>query len=188
MKHNNLNVSNTLTVLRILMLPLLIFCFFKNNKTFDLLAFSIFVFGSITDYLDGLYARKKQQTTKLGQTLDPLADKLFVTTTIELILGFNLTEKYNIIAMIIIMCREIIVSNMRSKVQEKSDNFTTSMMSKVKTCTQMLALSGILLNNICHNSYISIISTLLLWLSSILAISSCYQYFYRYKTILIENK
>ena len=72
------NVANLLTILRVLFIPLIIFIFFLDSDFMRKLAALFFLIASITDYLDGLVARKLGQQTNFGEFLDPVADKLLV--------------------------------------------------------------------------------------------------------------
>ena len=182
----NFNVPNTLTILRIMSLPVLVASFFYNTKLSAIISFLIFIFGSVTDYIDGVYARRKKQMTALGQFLDPLADKMFVIVTVTLIIGFGHIERYNIIAVILIMCREIIVSDIRNITAMKSSHVKTSMLSKIKTVFQMTAIGLILLYDICKYRFVIVSGEILLWVSALISVISCALYFRAYKEMFIE--
>lgn len=176
----NLNVPNLLTVMRILLLPVLVYAFFCQSRFGNILAFAVFIISSVTDYVDGIYARKTQQVTKFGQFLDPLADKLLISITIVLIIGFNRIEQYNIIAVIIILIRELIVSDLRNIAHTNSVQIKTSAISKAKTFFQMCAFCTILFNQIFVYEYMVICSEILLWISALLSIVSGICYFIKY--------
>ena len=177
----NLNVPNLLTIFRICLIPILVYAFFRQDKYGNMLSFSIFIVGCITDSIDGIYARKACQVTKLGQFLDPLADKLFVSITITLIIGFNKITQYNIIAAIIILCRELIVSDMRNIAKANSIQVRTSFVSKLKTFFQMCAFCLILFNQMHTYEYMITCSEILLWISALLSIVSGIYYFIAYR-------
>lgn len=170
---NNLfNIPNILTLSRICLLPFFVGCFFINSKLGLILALIIFVFCCITDYFDGYYARAHKQTTKLGQMLDPLADKILISITILFIVGLKMVSNYTIIPAAIILCREIIISGVRDAAEFSGKNFKTSYLSKCKTATQMLSLSLIIFSNIINSNCLLKIGAAMFWISAIIAIIS----------------
>lgn len=167
-----LTVPNILTVSRMLLLPLFALGFFLKSKFGGILSLSVFTFCCITDFLDGYYARAFKQATKLGQMLDPLADKIVVSIAILFIVGFHLISDYAIIPAAVILCREIIISGVRDATEFSGRSFRTLLLSKCKTAMQMLALSTLLLASVVELPVIPQIGEMLLWLSSIIAIVS----------------
>lgn len=170
--NNFLTLPNILTISRICLLPFFIGCFFINSKLGLTIALTIFVLCCITDYLDGYFARTYKQSTKLGQMLDPLADKILVSITILSIVGFKLCSTYAIIPAAVILCREIIISGVRDATEFSGRNFKTSFISKCKTATQMLSIALIIFSNILDSSLLLKISEAMFWISAIIAIIS----------------
>ena len=166
------NIPNILTLSRIFLLPFFVGCFFINSKFGMILALIIFVFCCITDYFDGYYARTYKQTTKIGQMLDPLADKILVSITILFIVGLEMVSVYTIIPAAIILCREIIISGVRDATEFSGKNFKTSYLSKCKTATQMVSLSLIMLSNILNSNFLLKCGEAMFWISAIIAIIS----------------
>ena len=85
----NFNLPNSLTLLRIILIPLIVILFVSNDESNRFLAFLLFLIASVTDYLDGLLARYMKQQTNFGEFLDPVADKLFVIITMILLISEN---------------------------------------------------------------------------------------------------
>ncbi len=167
-----LTVPNILTVSRMLLLPFFALGFFLDSKVGLIISFLVFVFCCITDYLDGYYARVYKQTTKLGQMLDPLADKIVVAIAILFIVGFHMVSNSSIIPAAIILCREIVISGIRDATEFSGRSFRTLFLSKCKTATQMLAISIAIFASIIGSHTTSLIGEILLWLSSLIAIIS----------------
>ena len=165
-------VPNTLTVSRMFLLPFFALGFFLDSRFGLTVSLSVFIFCCITDYLDGYYARVYKQSTKLGQMLDPLADKIVVSIAILFIVGFHVVSKYAIIPSAVILCREVIISGIRDATEFSGRNFKTSFLSKCKTATQMLSISTVLFGSIITSQSISLIGEAMLWISSVIAIIS----------------
>ena len=135
------NIANSLTLIRILLIPLIVFLFLLNEENYRLLIFSLFLLATITDYLDGFFARYMKQVTSFGEFLDPVADKLLVIITLILLI----TENQNIfflIPVLIIITREFLVIAIRQRLAEVGDNVKLSVLliSKIKTTIQLISL------------------------------------------------
>ena len=174
-----ITIPNLLTVSRIALLPFFVLAFFLNSKFGSGLALSIFVFCCITDYLDGYYARTYKQSTKIGQMLDPLADKVFISVTILFIAGFGKISMSAMLPAAIILCREIIISGVRDASVSNKIVFATSRLSKWKTATQMISIGFILIADTCSGNvrqFISVSGESIFWLSAIISIISGVEY------------
>jgi CDP-diacylglycerol--glycerol-3-phosphate 3-phosphatidyltransferase/cardiolipin synthase len=140
------NLPNTLTWLRILAIPLVVVCFLAGVRHpagagFPL-AGILFGIASITDSLDGYLARRLGQITRLGAFLDPVADKLIVTTALVLIVSRD--DRFPVVASgIVIIGREIAVSALREWMAELGHRakVAVSGLGKLKTVLQMVGLS-----------------------------------------------
>ena len=85
----NFNLPNTLTLLRIILIPVIVVLFLSDEASNRFIAFILFLIASITDYLDGVLARYMKQETNFGEFLDPVADKLLVIITLMLLISEN---------------------------------------------------------------------------------------------------
>jgi CDP-diacylglycerol--glycerol-3-phosphate 3-phosphatidyltransferase len=140
------NLPNTLTWLRILMIPAIIVLFYLLPYPWaDPAACAAFALAGITDSLDGYYARKLGQTTRLGAFLDPVADKLIVAAALILIVSRD-PRWFLVIAAIVIIGREIAVSALREWMAEigARSKIKVSMLGKYKTIMQIVGLSFLL--------------------------------------------
>ena len=143
--HSHWNLPNTLTWMRILMIPAILVLFNMPYWWKDPAACAAFALAGITDSLDGYYARKWGQTSRLGAFLDPVADKLIVTAALVLIVSKD-PRWFVVIAAIVIIGREIAVSALREWMAEigARGRIKVSIWGKYKTIMQIVGLSLLL--------------------------------------------
>ena len=136
-----MNVPNTLTAARILLVPVLVAAFHLPFAWAPMACAAIFALAAITDWADGFLARRLSQVSTFGAFLDPVADKLMVAVTLVLIVQHDPTPWIAIPAAIIV-CREIVVSALRELMAELGQRTTVAVatIGKVKTVSQMTAL------------------------------------------------
>jgi CDP-diacylglycerol--glycerol-3-phosphate 3-phosphatidyltransferase len=139
------NVPNLLTLFRIFLIPVFVFCFYSTHEHARFLAAFVFWLAAITDALDGYLARKLQQSTAFGAFLDPVADKAMVAAALVLI-AVDMQTLWVTIPAFVMISREIIISGLREWMAGlgKSAQVKVSEMGKLKTATQMLALIGLI--------------------------------------------
>jgi len=139
------NVPNTLTWLRILMIPAILVLFYLPYWWADPAACAAFALAGITDSLDGYYARKLGLTSRLGAFLDPVADKLIVAVALILIVSRD-PRWFMAIAAIVIIGREIAISALREWMAEigARGKIKVSPLGKYKTIMQIVGLSFLL--------------------------------------------
>ena len=137
-----INIPNILTIFRILLTPLFILCLFYNYPYARLWALIIFVVASITDAFDGYYARKYNQVTRHGQFLDPLADKILVSSAF---ISFALLELVPFWMVALIIFRDFFVTGLRMAMESKGLTMITSKIAKAKTTIQISVIIFILL-------------------------------------------
>ena len=144
-RQSNWNVPNSLTWLRILMIPAILALFYMPYAWADPAACAAFALAGITDSLDGYYARKLGQTSRLGAFLDPVADKLIVTAALVLIVSKD-PRWFVVITAIVIIGREIAVSALREWMAEigARGRIKVSVLAKYKTIMQIVGLSFLL--------------------------------------------
>ena len=106
-------IPNILTIGRIIIVPIFVITFFLPGFFGDLIPFVLFILASFTDYLDGLLARVFKEESKLGELLDPIADKILVSAALLLLIMNGTIKNLEVIAAIIIITREIIISGLR---------------------------------------------------------------------------
>ncbi|MDR0744392.1 MAG: CDP-diacylglycerol--glycerol-3-phosphate 3-phosphatidyltransferase [Holosporales bacterium] len=172
-----MNIPNILTMSRIIILPFFAFCFFLQSQFGIYLTLCIFLLCCLTDFLDGYYARAYRQTTKLGQMLDPMADKILISVAILFIVGFKFVSVFSLIPAAIILCREIIISEIRDIASVSRKIFKTSKLAKLKTASQMLAIALLIYSKAIDSVALSVIGELLLWGASLASIISGIRYY-----------
>ena len=136
-----MNIPNSLTLVRILLIPVFILVFYLPYNWTHAAAAILFALGAITDWLDGYLARKLEQTSRFGAFLDPVADKLLVAVALVLLVQADPRAWLAIVAAIIIG-REIAVSALREFMAELGQRSTVkvAVVGKVKTVAQMVAI------------------------------------------------
>ncbi|MGQ0657745.1 MAG: CDP-diacylglycerol--glycerol-3-phosphate 3-phosphatidyltransferase [Chromatiales bacterium] len=136
-----MNLPNTLTLLRILLIPVVVLVFYLPWRWTNLVTAALFTLAAVTDWLDGYLARRLGQTSALGAFLDPVADKLMVAVVLVLLLQRDPTV-WLALAAAVIIGREITVSALREWMAELGarKKVAVSMVGKYKTAAQMVAL------------------------------------------------
>lgn len=139
-----MNLPNKLTVLRIVLIPFMMFFYLADFIPFGigkLIALAVFVIAAITDTLDGIIARKRNLITDLGKFLDPIADKILVAAVLFLIIADGtIPNPWGVIIVTVIIAREFIVSALRLIVASKGTVLAADIWGKIKTVVQMIAL------------------------------------------------
>ena len=101
-----IKIPNILTIGRIIIVPIFVLSFFIPGTIGDLVPFFLFVLASFTDFLDGLLARLYKEESRLGELLDPIADKILVAAALVLLVMNGIIKNYEVIAAIVILTRE----------------------------------------------------------------------------------
>lgn len=136
-----LNLPNTLTLLRILAVPVVVVALLSEISNGDVIAAAVFAVAAATDGLDGYIARRRNQVTNFGKLMDPLADKLLVVAALISLVALGRLEAW--IAMVII-AREIAVTGLRSVAAEQGVVIAASWLGKVKTTLQIAAIFALI--------------------------------------------
>ena len=175
-------IPNILTIGRIIIVPFFVLAFYLPGFYGDLTACVLFVIASFTDFLDGMLARMMGEESKLGELLDPIADKIIVATALILLVMSGTIRHYEVIAAIIILTREILISGLREFLAKGQIKLPVSNLAKLKTVLQMVAIS-LLLTGETGNRILNFqdynaqtIGMILLWLSAVLTLYTGYEY------------
>jgi len=168
------NVPNILTMFRILLIPVFLFCFYSTHEHARFMAAFVFWLAAITDALDGYLARKLQQSTPFGAFLDPVADKAMVTAALVLV-AVDMQTLWVTIPAFVMVSREIIISGLREWMASlgKSAQVKVSWIGKYKTAAQMLALIGLIWQPV---QWITDLGMLLLFIATVLTVWSMFDY------------
>ena len=175
-------IPNILTIGRILIVPFFVVAFYLPGFYGDLTALILFIVASFTDFLDGMLARFLGEESKLGELLDPIADKIIVATALILLVMDGTIKSYEVIAAIIILTREILISGLREFLAKGKIKLPVSNLAKLKTVLQMVSIA-LLLSGETGNKIINFqeynaqtIGIILLWLSAALTLFTGYEY------------
>lgn len=185
----NLTVPTMLTILRIVLVPVLVFCFYWSNRWSNVLACAVFVLGALTDILDGWIARRYQLYSAFGAFLDPVADKLAVTVALFLIVQWHHTVPIALLSAVIVG-REITISALREWMAEigARKSVAVSSLGKIKTAAQMTAIPMLLF----HDRLLGVLDThywgeYLLWIAGVLTVWSMLYYLRRAWPLIKEK-
>ena len=169
------NLPNILTISRIVVIPVIFLSIYIHSITWSVLTAVLFIIAAITDYLDGYLARSRNETSAFGRLLDPIADKLLVVSALLIIVANGMVHKISYIPVVIILCREVLVSGLREFLAEVNVGMPVTRLAKWKTAFQMTALSLILLGD--TSKVFACSGEILLWVAGILTFITGYQYF-----------
>jgi len=171
------NIPNYLSLARILAIPALVVMMLASFKGHEIVALVIFIFATLTDWLDGFIARRKGEVTVLGQLLDPTADKLLIASAIICLVDLGLVPSS---AAIIIIGREIAVTGFRAMASSKGINIPASAFGKAKMGSESWILGALILGPGYLGKIIMGTAKVGLWLVVALAIISAIEYFIRF--------
>ncbi len=169
----NMNLPNKLTMLRVLLVPLFIACFYLNVSWWSYGAAVIFVAAYFTDMLDGKIARKRNLITDFGKLMDPMADKLLSTSALIMLTAVDML---NPIATIIIVAREFFISAFRLVAVEKGIVIAASKLGKAKTMSQFIAITMVLLHTPIYELCGFSLDMVVMWISVLLTVVSGVDY------------
>ena len=192
-----MNLPNKLTILRLIMIPLFVAVFYLTVIPYNyLISAVIFVLAALTDFLDGYIARKYNLVTNLGKFLDPIADKVLVSTALIVMLLPYPTESaiipfYGAIAVAIILARELIVSGFRIVAASNGKVLAADKSGKIKTFTQDVAVVILLVGaDLMAGLYsvINIVGLVFLGLATLLTIYSGIECIVKNVEVLKDSK
>ena len=175
-------IPNILTIGRIIIVPFFVVSFFLPGFYGEIIPFLLFLLASFTDFLDGLLARLYKEESKLGELLDPIADKIIVSAALILLVMNGTIQNYEVIAAIIILTREILISGLREFLGKVQVQMPVTSLAKIKTFIQMFSIA-ILLTGEIGNTIINFedynaqtVGIIFLWLSAFLTLYTGYDY------------
>lgn len=191
-----MNLPNKLTILRIILIPLFTALFFVTAVPCNfLLACIVFCLASLTDFLDGYIARKYNLVTNLGKFLDPIADKILVSTALIIMLvpvgGEEILPWYASIAVAIILARELMVSGFRIVAASKGTVLAADKTGKVKTFLQDVSIIVLLIGRQFDAGLYSVTNIIglgLLGVATLLTIISGVEYLVKNKSVLKDEE
>jgi CDP-diacylglycerol--glycerol-3-phosphate 3-phosphatidyltransferase len=175
------NIPNTLSIIRLVLIPIVVICLSFNEELWSFLAAFFFGLAAITDLLDGFYARRYKVVTPLGKFLDPLADKLLVSVTMIMLITLNRIPAWIVI---LIITREMAVTGLRSIAIAKGKIVEVSSLGKYKTIFQFVALICLSLHYEYLKADFHVVGMAFLYVALILTMWSGWSYFRINKQVL----
>lgn len=165
-------IPNFLTYSRIAVIPLFVGIFYWDSKLGYWMTASLFMYASITDFLDGYFARAWQASSNIGRMLDPIADKLLVATALLMLVKYN---DVDVLPAIAIVCREVLVSGLREFLAELRISVPVTRLAKFKTAAQLISISMLLLAP-AFDPWLQKLGEALLWVAAVLTLVTGYAY------------
>ena len=180
-----MNLPNKLTLFRVILIPFFVFFllapYFEGYGNY--IAVAIFIVASITDFLDGKIARKYNLVTNFGKFMDPLADKLLVSSALICLVALNKIPAW---VVIVIIAREFIISGFRLVAADNGVVIAASYWGKFKTAFQMVTVIVLILN--IPGEVFAVIGTVLIYISLVLTVISLIDYIAKNKDVLKDQK
>ena len=178
-----LTLPNLLTLSRIFAVPILVFLLWRPTPIDYAITFVLYCIVGITDYFDGYLARAQGQISRLGQFLDPIADKIMVAAVLIMLISSRKAnpvpeiEGLHIIAALIILLREIFVSGLREFLAPLNVSMPVSSLAKWKTTFQLVALGALILGGAFPaHIWVHDVGLVSLWLAAVLTLVTGYDY------------
>lgn len=181
-KNTPVNLPNTLSVIRLIFIPVVVIFLYIPGRTGGLLAALFFVLASITDLLDGFYARRYNTVTSIGKLLDPLADKLLISVTLIILIELN---RISALIVALIIAREIAITGLRGLAVSRGKVIAASRSGKYKTIFQIVAITCLCLHYQYLNIDFHVVGVAFIWAALLLTIWSGFLYFKRAKNMLL---
>ena len=137
-----MNLPNALTIFRVILTPIFIYLLFSSSMYSNLYALIIFILASVTDAFDGYYARKYNIETEFGNFLDPLADKILVSSAF---ISFYFLDLIELWMVVVILSRDFFITCLRIVMKKNGQSLKTSRIAKSKTAVQLILIIFILI-------------------------------------------
>jgi CDP-diacylglycerol--glycerol-3-phosphate 3-phosphatidyltransferase len=178
---NIIRGPNLLTLFRIAAVPVIILLMLFPNRICVFLAAMVFSAAAITDYLDGFYARKTNMVTTLGKVMDPVADKLLVSSAFIMLAALHWVPAWMVC---IIIGRELAVTGLRNIIAGKGEDLSASNLGKFKTGFQIAAIIPLMIHYPFFGLNVQAIGNLFLWGALVFTIWSGADYFIRSRRLM----
>lgn len=174
------NLPNTITVVRIGVVPVLLLLPWFADRSGSLMIGWCFIVAALTDIVDGWLARRGQQVTRIGKLLDPMADKLIVSTALVVLVATGRVPSWATWMVVVIVGRELAVTGLRGLASSQGQVMAASGYGKLKTLTQNFAIGAMLFHYPTLGLPAHEIGLTLLGVATVLTLGSGYAYFAAY--------
>lgn len=175
----SMNLPNKLTILRILLVPFIILCFYLPPNWGMWVAVVLFIVAAATDTVDGRYARSHNMVTDFGKFMDPIADKLLVNSVLVMLTAQG---KVPPVVTILFIAREFVISGLRLVAAGKGVILAAGNLGKIKTTLQDIALPFLMVGG-CWKPF-KIIGLILLYASLVMSLWSGWDYVYQNRKLI----
>ena len=181
-----LNIPNTITLLRIFLVPVLVVIILTKFENKEWLGVGVFLFAACTDWVDGYLARKWRQVTPVGKLLDPMADKLLIAGAFISLIEVGGVPSWMVV---VIIAREFAVTGLRGIAAERGVTIAASSFGKIKMTVQVICVVVLLLSRP-HapegpvEEVVSPWANAFLWATVIVTVGSGIEYFYGFRKVL----
>lgn len=181
-----MTTANKLTILRVILVPVFMVFLMIDQMWAQLAALIIFAAASATDAIDGYIARHYNQITTFGKFMDPLADKMLTTAAFLVLLSHG---RVSCVAVMIVLAREFMVSGVRMLAVAEGKVIAASMLGKIKTVSQMIAIMAaiILMNDMFSAKPAQLITDVLVWVSTAITVISGIDYIVKNRFIFKDR-
>jgi len=183
-RKDEFNLPNTITLLRIGVVPLLFFLLLPPGLVGSFLIAVLFIAAALTDLLDGYIARKYHLVTTFGKFLDPIADKLLVNVALILMIPTGRVPAWIAVVMV---ARDIAVEGMRSIASAQGAAITPSTLGKRKTLAQVAAVSALIIHYPLFGIDAHLVGTVILYLALVLTVASGIDYFLKFQRLVLNR-
>lgn len=176
-----MNLANKITIFRVILIPFFMISLYSNLEYSTYIAGAIFVFAALTDTLDGYIARSRNMVTNFGKFIDPLADKVLVSSALISLVDLGKIPAW---VVVIIIAREFTITGFRIIAASEGVNIAASSLGKIKTITQLVAITALLINNYPFKLIDFPFDIILLYVSLFFTILSGADYIYKNRNAL----
>ncbi|EOD01244.1 CDP-diacylglycerol--glycerol-3-phosphate 3-phosphatidyltransferase [Caldisalinibacter kiritimatiensis] len=180
-----MNLANKITIARIFLVPVFMFFLLVNVPRGEYIAAIIFIIAASSDSLDGYIARSRDQITKFGKFMDPLADKLLVSAALISLVEL---EKISAWVVVIIIAREFAITGLRVLAASEGITIAANWWGKIKTITQILAIITLLLDNFSFINNTFPIDKILVILAVLFTVISGVNYIYINREVFTSGR
>jgi CDP-diacylglycerol--glycerol-3-phosphate 3-phosphatidyltransferase len=178
-----LNLPNVLSLVRILLVPIIVVVLLTEVEDKEFIGLALFLAASATDFLDGYIARRRQQVTRLGQLLDPAADKILTSAAFISLVELGLAPAWMVV---IVVAREFAVSALRSVAALQNLAISASPSAKLKTALQIAAIALAIVSE--KLGEFQKLAPVTMWAAVLVTLYSGIEYFVKYGRMVVRAK
>jgi CDP-diacylglycerol--glycerol-3-phosphate 3-phosphatidyltransferase len=179
----NLNLPNLLSLARILLVPIIVVVLLTEVEDKEWIGLGLFLAASATDFLDGYIARRRQQVTRLGQLLDPAADKILTSAAFISLVELGLAPAWMVV---IVVAREFAVSALRSVAALQNIAISASASAKLKTVLQIIAIALAIVSE--KLGEFQKLAPTMMWAAVLVTLYSGIEYFVKYGRMVVRAR